>query len=534
MNQGADRVLIGIALGISALAISIFIWHVRLAWPYTPDDAFIWFRYAQNLAAGNGITFNAEGPRAEGYTGFLWLWIMAIPHWLRSDPVVFSKWLGVALASGTFALTFRIAMELSDFAKQGVRWLVAALAILVLSASLMVPAHSVSGMETILYAFLLLLLFHLEFLLREHAESHVIRAIPIVGLLVGLSRPEGVLATTCVLSAALWQAVPDVRSRLIRSTLVGFVLPGAIYFGWRFHYYGIPLPLTFYVTTLTHSGTSGWEKFQDFAVAVGMTTGLFFAIGGVGNRRRIPGSLTAIVLLALFYIVPTHRVPHQSRYFFPALPLMCAVAGSGVALFMRAVGNLQGDAERGRRWSFAALGVATAAILAVNYSNLGTGGAGRAAGPLVYYSQMFEARHARLGKDLAKISRNLGHRPTLAIGDAGAVPYYSGWHSIDSFGLNDAHIALTGDHDPQYILGQSPDVVIIRAWHANPLNPMFDWGQEHYDACIVAGMEVIRTYGSKPYVLLVMGDPNSEIARRLRRDAAERLERRRRRKGSPR
>jgi hypothetical protein len=257
-----------------------------------------------------------------------------------------------------------------------------------------------------------------------------------------------------------------------------------------------------------------------------MTTGLLFAIGGVGNRRRIPGSLTAIVLLALFYIVPTHRIPHQSRYFFPTLPLMCAVAGSGVAVLMRAVGSLPGDAERGRRWAFAALGVATATILAVNSSNLGTDGAGRAAGGLIYYSQMFEARHVRLGKDLAKISRNLGRRPSLAIGDAGAVPYYSGWHAIDSFGLNDSHIALTGDHDPQYILAQSPDLVIIRAWRSDPLNPMFDWGQAHYDACIVAGMEVIRTYGSKPYILLVMGDPNSEIARRLRRNAEERPRRR--------
>jgi arabinofuranosyltransferase len=446
--------------------------------------------------------------------------------------VVFSKWLGVALGAGTLALTFRLALELSDFAERGVRWLAAALAILVLTASHMVPAHSVSGMETILYAFLLLLLFHLEFQLREHAESRVIRVIPIVGLLVGLSRPEGVLATACVLSASLWQASPDVRSRLIRSTLIGFVLPGAIYLGWRFHYYGIPLPLTFYVTTLTHSGTSGWEKFQDFAVAVGVTTGILFAIGGLGSRRRIPGSLTAIVLLALFYIIPTHRVPHQSRYFFPALPLMCAVAGAGFALLVHAVGNLSGDAVRGRRWTFAALGVATATILAVNYPNLGKDGVSRAAGPLIYYSQMFEARHARLGKDLAKISTNLGDRPSLGIGDAGAVPYYSGWHSIDSFGLNDAHIALTGDHDPQYILAQSPDLVIIRAWRSDPLNPMFDWGQAHYDACILAGMEVIRTYGSKPYILLVMGDPNSEIAKRLRRNEAERPKRRWRGKGA--
>jgi hypothetical protein len=534
MKLAGSRVLIGIALGISAVAIFVVAKQVGLAWSYTPDDAFIWFRYAQNLAAGNGITFNADGPRAEGYTGFLWLWIMAIPHWLRSDPVLFSKWVGVTLAAGTFALTFRVAMELSDFADRGVRWIAAALAILMLAASLMVPAHAVSGMETILYAFLLLLLFHLEFRLHEHGDRLVIRALPIVGLLVGLSRPEGVLATCCVLCAALWQAPPSVRSRLFRSTLIGFVLPGAIYFAWRFDYYGIPLPLTFYVTTLTHSGTTGWEKFQDFAVSVGITTGLLFAIGGVASLRRIPGALIAIVTLTLFYIIPTHRIPHQSRYFFPAFPLMCAVAGSGVALLVRAVENFLGDAERGRRGALAALVVATATIFAVNHTKLGKAGAMQAAGGLIYYSQMFEARHLRLGKELAKISGDLDHRPSLAIGDAGAVPYYSGWHAIDSFGLNDSHIALTGDHDPQYILRQSPDLVIIRAWRAKPLKPMFDWGQEHYDACVEAGMEVIRVIGAKPYVLMVMGDPDSEIAGRLRKIADEKSGKRRRRNGAPR
>jgi hypothetical protein len=30
-------------------------------------------------------------------------------------------------------------------------------------------------------------------------------------------------------------------------------------------------------------------------------------------------------------------------------------------------------------------------------------------------------------------------------------------------------------------------------------------------------MKVLRIYGSKPYALLVMGDPTSEIAKRLHR-----------------
>ena len=85
-DPGADGTLTWLALALAAIAIVVFGAALRQTWPYTVDDAFIWFRYAQNLAAGHGITFNPEGPRAEGYTGFLWLWVMAVPHGLRSGP----------------------------------------------------------------------------------------------------------------------------------------------------------------------------------------------------------------------------------------------------------------------------------------------------------------------------------------------------------------------------------------------------------------------------------------------------------------
>ena len=47
------------------------------------DDAFISFpsRYAQNLAAGNGLVFNV-GERVEGYTNFLWVILLAPAEWI--------------------------------------------------------------------------------------------------------------------------------------------------------------------------------------------------------------------------------------------------------------------------------------------------------------------------------------------------------------------------------------------------------------------------------------------------------------------
>ena len=53
-------------------------WNLR----FVQDDAYISFRYAENLALGRGLVWN-EGERVEGYTNFLWTVILAIPHGAR-------------------------------------------------------------------------------------------------------------------------------------------------------------------------------------------------------------------------------------------------------------------------------------------------------------------------------------------------------------------------------------------------------------------------------------------------------------------
>src|SRR5262245_10458405 len=60
-----------------ALPASILLWALVLATVrrWVCDDAFISFRYADNLVHGLGLVFNA-GERVEGFTNFLWtLWI---------------------------------------------------------------------------------------------------------------------------------------------------------------------------------------------------------------------------------------------------------------------------------------------------------------------------------------------------------------------------------------------------------------------------------------------------------------------------
>ena len=57
-------------------------------WGQVFDDAFISYRYAQNLAMGHGITWNPGYPPTEGYTNFLLVLILAPAIWAGLDTFI--------------------------------------------------------------------------------------------------------------------------------------------------------------------------------------------------------------------------------------------------------------------------------------------------------------------------------------------------------------------------------------------------------------------------------------------------------------
>jgi len=67
------------------------------------DDAFISFRYAGNLVAGQGLVFN-PGERVEGYTNFLWTVLLAACHRAGLDMPAMSVVFALLAALGTIVL----------------------------------------------------------------------------------------------------------------------------------------------------------------------------------------------------------------------------------------------------------------------------------------------------------------------------------------------------------------------------------------------------------------------------------------------
>src|SRR6267154_221619 len=84
-----------------------------LAWSgrFIQDDAFISFRYADNLVRGIGLVWN-QGERVEGYTNFLWTLLMSGGICLGMDPVLFSQVLGIICFVLTLFFTYKLSRKI--------------------------------------------------------------------------------------------------------------------------------------------------------------------------------------------------------------------------------------------------------------------------------------------------------------------------------------------------------------------------------------------------------------------------------------
>ncbi len=135
----AGAIIIGVPLLLSILVGLDFI----------KDDAYISFRYCQNLAAGEGMVFNA-GEHVEGFTNFLWVLLLTPFEALDLDLFQVTEILGTALMVGLIVFMTRTVI-LSQGAGRDLSYLWAGVWI---ATSSSVALWATSGMEQPLAMFL--------------------------------------------------------------------------------------------------------------------------------------------------------------------------------------------------------------------------------------------------------------------------------------------------------------------------------------------------------------------------------------------
>jgi hypothetical protein len=436
------------------IAALVLLWGVWAVLNYNlNEDAFISFRYVENLVGGEGLVYN-PGVRDEAYSNLLWILLLAVPALFGVPPEAAAAGLGILCGAGILYVAWLIARR----ALPERRWAPLA-APLMLALWYPLLGWSGSGLETSLYTLLLLLAayFHLR---REPTRF------PWTGLFLGaaaLTRPEGAafIVVFAVHHLLYRKRGPGTGSDWRDlATALGLL---AAQFLFRRFYYGLWLPLPAYVK----AGGSlqqlrqglGYLVFIFWPTAL-LLPGLAALWAAIKRLRRPLVGLAVLVLAAqaAFILYAGGDYMGAARFLVPAAPLLMTAAVLG----------LDEAAGRARRpwlrrlifWGPAALFVAWSL-----------------AADLPAYEWRLGADPARLHNNVKRFSAEwlaavLPPEATLACGSAGALPYYSGLVNYDFAGLADAEAALHGERCregpaghhlayPELIAEREPWVIVI-------------------------------------------------------------------------
>lgn len=496
----------------------------------TFDDAFISFRYAENLARGDGLVFN-PGERVEGYSNFLWTVLLALPllgGLFPEDEVgllALAKGLGALFSLMSVLLLWHTSRSTSRTSNPGgpfelLSWVGPAY----VAALPAVAIWGVGALETPLVSFLLLLCVHLH--LREDAafeRQQKTYPLSYVALfLAALTRPEPV-ALALPLAALRWlrrwrrlgfgrATVDELRS------VLWFLIPYGTFLLFRYGYYGELLPNTYY--SKLHDDPEAWARGARYLAAAARDFEVgFLAVAGLlalALARRMPYRVQCTLLLvATWSLVVAHEggdwMPVH-RMLVPVLPLVGFLVGE----LARAVAQVEPRHLEARwpawlappRWTSAwndtveriaarpgawkrlrwGAGTFLVAALAANLvgQHRGLNMQTRSGWRGIELGQGLHFGAARwMRRELSALD-GTQRRPLLALGEAGVVPYVTRFPVLDLFGLTDRHIArqpgpLHRKFDVDYVLARRPEYVFLLAQRA----PEGHWFSDHHHATVL-------------------------------------------------
>ncbi|MEJ2721900.1 MAG: hypothetical protein P8181_12300, partial [bacterium] len=214
---------------------------------FVPDDSYISYRYAENLADGHGLRFNANEQPVEAYSNLLWILLCALVFKVGLDLPTVMPVVGVLFGFGGIILLWLLLL------RRGLPVLQMLFPLLILASSGPFILYEVSGMEMPLFAFLLLLI--LVWVDRIFSSGRLVYSLlaALTGVLLALCRPEGILVFPVAAGYVWWASMtsrgrPGMGAPVVRHVLISlaaFVVVLAGYHVWRINYFGEWLPTPF-------------------------------------------------------------------------------------------------------------------------------------------------------------------------------------------------------------------------------------------------------------------------------------------------
>ena len=458
-------------LALLAAAIMAFSFQA-LAYRYVSDDAYISFRYAQNWSRGFGPVYNV-GEKVEGYTNFLWVAVLTGLHALGADIVLSAQVLGITFGVAVILLTYRFSLR---WHSSDSLWAVLAACMLALNVSF--AAWATGGLETHLFASLVLLAAFLE--LEERDKPSRFPCSALVWGLAMMTRPDALVFVALSGLCRLWRR----RGRITRQDLLWgltLILVYVPYYVWRFIYYGYPLPNTFYAKTGggPERFLHGWRHVRGWLMEYG--GGPFAVLAGLlVILRKLDRDCTYLALLAGGYMAYVVWVGGDAlieyRFLLVVTPLL-------YLLIQQSLWTIYGMLERWRERraiesSLIPKAILSAMLLALVYLLVAQASVQTSRSRVAYT----RIRYDGLAMAGRWFRAQVPGDASVAVILAGAMPFYSELPTIDMLGLNDLHIAHrempdmgTGfagheKYDVDYVLSRQPTYIAPLPLYERPLD----------------------------------------------------------------
>jgi hypothetical protein len=452
-----------LAWALIALALLALAYRTLKFGGYFPDDAFITFRFAENLARGFGIVWNVGGAPTEGSTSILQTLLMA--GFFKAGYTVETG--AYAISIGALVVLLFVLWRISGRLMGGFS-LSAAIPFALALSSANYAIHFNSGMDTVVSTTLLTASFLASLALVQRASVFNAVALAVVSLLCLWCRPDAapfLAGQGLVLGlAALF------REGLMRRLFLAYgivLLVGLAFMAWKLSYFGYLLPNSFYVKGTEPQELAGLEpvlaSLKTFGMRMAYLIPLVFFVDWKALLRTREDWLLRLALLvvpvALFLgynITTLHLVDYNHRFEFPVSILMWVAA----AWFLTAgraaerLGELLAHFGLGR---IGILGAAAAGVLMVGVAGIQD---------RVHHRQWFAWVQWLHYEPVTAALLRVGAGPdvTLVYDAAGYIPFASRTSFIDPVGLVDNTLSgrepITPIEREEYIWGSNPDVYL--------------------------------------------------------------------------
>jgi len=416
------------ALLSAALLFLLFVYIPRYTTP--AEDATILYQYSENLATTGCISYIPGGTPTEGATDFLWMAAISLLHRMGIDSFAAAQVLSLLAVIATAAVLWKLTAHAS-----GLLLFCFMIIIMMLPTT---PA-AIVGFSPLFFGFFIVLSI---FFYINNSPGMLFFS----GAVTCLVRPDGVVFVVPLMISYIISNKHELRKNVLLFLII-FAAPLTLYFVWRLAYFGKLFPLPFYVKSTFQKYLLMFHKESlkmNIKYIIRTAPLLLYALlpiifkGAGAGRKLFLCLVSCIIIPFVFYssMELSQNVFQRFQYPFIIVSITIAVWVYGKYSWKTPF------------WLTLLLSLALLSPRSVDN-----------------YLQLYDVSQEKI-TSLSKELKDLEPKGLLAVTEAGRLPYYSKWETIDLWGLNTPELATTLV-TPAQIRQYSPDIIVIHAAYEN-------------------------------------------------------------------